>query len=249
MIGAWAKTDTQRKVAFSFSEKKIGDYNNNDMKAIVRLIGEWWILSGVNQEANAKDLIVISKFIHSNFQQLTYTDISLSMTLSIKGELELAYEPFVRLSGQYISKCVNAYLQIKAKIVNEAAAKTEQYYKKMELDKPATPTTPEQRMESFKTILETSYKMAHESSIVFDFESRIYAWLRHTKQIKMSQSDVDEALKKGKERYTKVYGGQQNKPPDDNIIKKFGREHVVVRYFLETPLTKIMDFLNSEYFK
>lgn len=248
MIGAWAKTNIERKVAFSFSEKKIGDYNNNDMKSITRLLGEWWILSGVNQDANAKDLIIIGKFIHNNYPQLTYTDIFMSMTLSIKGELELSYEPFVRLSGQYISKCVNAYLIIKAKIVNDAVAKTDEYYKRQELERPAQPTTPQQRMESFASILETSYNMAHESSIVLDFESRIYTWLRSTKQIKMSQPDVDEALKKGKERYAKVYGNKHNKQPDDSIIKKFGREHAVVKYFLETPITVIMDYLKIEYF-
>jgi hypothetical protein len=249
MIGAWARTDTQHKIALSFSEKKIADYTNKDMNGIVRLLGEWWMLSGVNTEANAKDLIVMAKFVQMNFSHLTYTDIQLTMNMAIKGELDLDFEPYVRLSASFISKCINNYLQIKARVVNDAAAKTDEYYKRKELEKTPTPTTPEQKMEAFKGILESAYRMAHESSIVYDFESRIYAWLRATKQVKMDKNDVDDALKKGRERYSKVYGFDAKKQPDENIIKKFGREHVVVTYMQATPLTKIFDYLNIEYFK
>jgi hypothetical protein len=248
LIGAWAKSEIELKIARSFSEKRIGSYKNADMKVLVRLIGQWWLLSGVNNEANAKELIVIANYIHDNYQNLTYTDIELSMSMTINGSLIMEYEPFIRLSASYISKCINAYMKYKSMVVNEALQKTEAYHQRKEVEKKHQEITPEQRMQIFSEILETSYKMAKEKGEILDFESRMYSWLRATKQIRMSQPDVDEAINFGRTKYKKLYGDQPVNKPKEDIIKKFGREHVVVRYFLETPLTKILEYLTPEYF-
>jgi hypothetical protein len=57
-------------------------------------------------------------------------------------------------------------------------------------------------------------------------------------------------MKYGQLKYKKVYGAsEQDKETAEYRIKKYGREHAVVRYFLSVPLSEIMSKLNVEYFK
>jgi hypothetical protein len=106
-------------------------------------------------------------------------------------------------------------------------------------------------MKMFAEIIKVSHRMAVENGEIYDFDSKIYKWLRDTKQIKMSQTDVNDAMRYGQAKFTKLYGlsTNQNNVNKEESIKKYGRENVVAKYFMTEPLSKILANLDINYFK
>jgi hypothetical protein len=231
------------------SEKRIRDYNNNDMGKLMELLGEWRYLLGISSQATERELILLTKFIKDSFQNLTYTDIKTTMMMALQGKLEIAFTPMINFSAKYISDAINEYGYLKSKFIN--SANELQQKKDLERKSPPKKYTPEERMNIFADIIKISHNMANEKGEVYDFESKIYKWLRDTKQIKMSQEDIDEAIKYGQNKFYNLHGYNYNAKEIDREtkIKKYGRENVVIKYFISTPLTKIFSYLKVDYFK
>jgi len=247
LIGAWANNEIEKHIALSLSEKRIRHYTNTDMGSLMELIGEWRFLLGVSAQASERELIIMTKYVSESYPQLTYTDIRTTMMMALQGKLDIAFTPMVNFSAKYVSDCINDYLSHKSKFINEAANK--QNLKQLRNTKPKE-YTPEERMNIFANILTVSYNMARNVNEIMDFDDRIYKWLRHTKQIKMSQEDIKEAMNYGHRKYQKIHGIKINsKQNSEEKIKRYGREHVVVKYFLAVPLSQIVAYLNVEYFK
>jgi hypothetical protein len=246
LIGAWANNELEKHIAISLSEKRIRHYSNNDMAKLMELMGEWRFLLGVSSQASDRELIMMTKYVSESYPQLTYTDIRTTMMMAMQGKLDIAFTPMINFSAKYVSDCINDYCSHKSRFINEALHKQDKKDAKAE-NKPKN-YTPEERMNIFASILTVAYNMAHNLNEVMDFENRIYKWLRHTKQIKMSQDDINEAIKYGESKYRKLYGAKRDEESPDRI-KKYGREHAVVKYFLSVPLSEIMSKINVEYFK
>lgn len=245
MIGAWASNEVEKHIAISLSEKRIRHYTNTDMAKLMELIGEWRFLLGVSSQASERELIMMTKYVAESYPQLTYTDIRTTMMLALQGKLDIPFTPMVNFSAKYVSDCINDYTYTKSRFVNDALYK--QSLKESRNEKPKK-YTPEERMNMFASILSVAYNMAQNLNEVMDFEDRIYKWLRYTKQVTMTQEDISEAMKFGEKKYQRVYGANRD-TDSEHRIKKYGREHVVVKYFLSVPLSQIMSKLNTEYFK
>lgn len=249
LIGAWASNEIEKQLALSFSEKRIRDYKNQDMDKIVELIGEWRYLLGVSNQASERELIIFTKFIHENYPNLTYTDIRTTMMMAISGKIRIEFTPMVNFSAKYVGDCIAEYLNYKSRFVNDALLKNEQHERSKQ--KEVKPATPEEQYNNFKSILISCYNMVKQKGEMYDFEDRIYNWLRKTKQLKMNEEDVRRALDYGNKKFTKVYTSPTKKDIEkkEQIIKKYGREHAVVQYFQGKLLTEIIANLSVDYFK
>ena len=216
------------------------------MAKLMEIMGEWRYLLGITSQASERELILMTKYVSESYPQITYTDVRTTMMMALQGKLDIPFTPMINFSAKYISDCINDYLHTKSRFINESINK--QNLKEARNEKPKN-YTPEERMEMFGSILSVAYNMAHNLNEVMDFEDRIYKWLRHTKQVRMSQEDINEAMKYGQHKYKKVYGAnEEDKESAEYRIKKYGREHAVVKYFLSVPLSEIMSKLNTEYF-
>lgn len=248
-IGAWAKNEIEKSFANSLSEKRIRNYNNQDMGKLLELIGEWRYLLGVSSQVSERELIIITKFIAESFSNLTYTDIKTTMMMALQGKLDIPFTPMVNFSAKYLSDAISDYLYKKSQFINSAAEKQHKKELREQAEK-QTPYTPKQKMTMFADIIKSIHHAANTHQEIIDFNGRIYKWLRNTKQIKLNQQDIDNAMKYGQHKYHKLYGYANAKDANkkDEMIKKYGRENVVVKYFLSTPLTQILSYLREEDF-
>jgi hypothetical protein len=249
MIGGWATTEVEKQMATTFSEKRIRQYDNTDMSKLMELIGEWRYLLGLTSQVSDKELIIMTKFVSNSFPQYTYTDIKTAMMMALQGKLDIPFTPLVNFSAKYIADALNEYGYIKSKFVNETIYKNDK--KLSSMGKPRK-YTPEERMAIFADILSVTYKIAVEKGEVIDIDDKIYKWLRATNQLVMSKEEINEAVRYANDKYNKDTLTQKSnfyKVDKDTKLKKYGREHVIVKYFVSNPLTKILSYLKLDYFK
>ena len=86
LIGDWIRNDTEIAVAQTFSEKRIGSFDREDMAKLVEVMAKWRVLLGVNNDSSETELIVICQFVYDNFKKFTLMDIKLAMNWAVSGK-------------------------------------------------------------------------------------------------------------------------------------------------------------------
>ena len=110
--------------------------------------------------------------------------------------------------------------------------------------------TPEQQAEDTKEIISNFYKQYKELGEINDVLNITYNFLRKHKILKVTQSDIDEGMIYGKEKFNKKNNNFLLKlnDSDDYEIKIYARNYIVQKYFKNVDIDILLDNIKSDKF-
>ena len=200
LLGEWIKTNLDYDIAVTYSEKKLGQYNREDLTMLVEIMAQWKVHLGVVGEGFDNELIFITQFLYDNFKHFTISDIRLAMQWAISGKLDLQFVSTKVLSSHYVSKALNLYEDEKRAIVNKIAQERESYLRNKELNSKLE-ETPIDKANSFKDHIIAVYQTYKAHGRFVDIGDLIYNWVRENNIYKITNKDIDEALKYSQEKF------------------------------------------------
>lgn len=200
LLGDWIRNESELALVLTYDEKRIGDYDKEDMTKLVELMGKWRLLLGVNSEVTATELVEICRFVFQNFKKFTLSDVNNAMNWAISGKTDMTFVSSKTLSAMYVSKALNLYEDEKRAIINKVAEQKAAYEAKLSREQ-SLEVTPEQKAEIFKTTLINGYSDYQKGAKIFDFGDFIYNWLKNNKIITPTQKEVSEAVSYGEAKF------------------------------------------------
>lgn len=261
MIGDWIKNETELDIARTFEEKRIGDFNKQDMTKLVELMAKWKLLLGVTTETTSQELVEICKFVYVNFKKFTLSDITLAMNWAISGKTDMSYVSVKSMSAMYVSKAINLYEEEKRNIVNRISESKAAYERRKSRDE-IIQVTPQEKADAFKTILIDAYNDYKEKESFNDLGDFIYNWLKDNRIVIPTKQDVSDAMIYGetklrelrkleiedRDKFKRVAKYLQSQD-DETRKKKFAREYIISRFFDKVHLGQLITYIKLEQFK
>lgn len=255
LIGNWLQNEEEYQVALTYGEKRIGQFDREDMTKLVETMAQWRILLGVTTDATEHELIIICQFVYDNFKKFTLSDIKLAMNWTISGKVEVGFVTQKNISSYYISRALNAYEEEKKRIYNKLMYEREKELEK-EKQLEQSKVTPQDKANIFKDAILTMYKSYKEGRPVLDFGDFVYRWLVNTSQLSKDSNIINEAIKYGQDMYLeerKKGGGLNpfaNIALDDKIErqKKLSRQFMIMHYFDNHSMPQIVSAIKVEDF-
>ena len=256
ILGEWVKTEDEYKVAMTYQEKRIGDFNREDMELLVEVMAQWRVLLGATNDVTEAELIIICQFVYDNFKRFTLSDIRLAMNWTISGRLDVGYVSQKIISSFYVSKSLNAYEEEKRKIYNNLMERKERHTQRAEIEQKKD-FTPEEKADNFKKLILEYYDAYQNNRFFLDFGDSVYNWLKATKQLNATQQMVDDAIKWGKDKYLEE---RQNKSLTEivNTVdanqtreyreRKLARQYLIQKYFEQSTIQTIIEAIKTHQF-
>lgn len=256
LLGEWIKTNLDYDIAQTYSEKKLGQYNREDLTMLVEIMAQWKVHLGVVGEGFDNELIFITQFLYDNFKHFTISDIRLAMAWAISGKLDLQFVSTKVLSSHYVSKALNLYEEEKRAIVNKIAQQKDSYLRNKELNSKLE-EHPIEKANSFKDHIIAVYQSYKAHGRFVDIGDLIYNWIRKNNIIKISNKDVDDALRYSNDKFIEerinAPKNQFKNVLDEKSIefrkKKLAREYIVMKYFDNEDVINIVKLINENQFQ
>lgn len=261
LIGDWIRNETELEIAKTYSEKRIGEFNTEDMKGLVEVMGKWRFLLGVVSESSDTELVYICQFIYDEFKRFTLTDIKLAMNWAISGKTDMSYVSVRSLSANYVSKAIQAYEVLKRSIVEKIAQDKETYERHIARETP-TEISIEDRIATFKEILISAFIDYKEKGSFYDFGDFIYNWIKDNKIVAVNKQIINDAMVYGETKLRKVKHDEKHDmgmrrvkikeagaDKDEFRKKKFAREYIITKFFDKVDIEKLVSLVKREHFK
>lgn len=253
IIGKWIKNEDEYAIALTYSEKKIGEFDRQDMTQLVELMAQWRLFLGVTSDSTEQELIAICQFVYDNFKRYTLSDVRLAMNWAISGKVEVGFVTQKNISSFYVSKALNAYEEEKRRIYNQLMYAREKELRKANDIK--IESTPEEEANSFKTHILGMYQSFTNGTFFLDFGDIVYNWLKKTNQVTKDKAIIDEAIRYGINKYqeerrsekTNIASSVESNDKDFRQ-KKLARQFIVMHYFTNTNLQGIIQSIKPEQF-
>ncbi len=257
LIGNWIKDENELAIAKSFTEKRIGDYDAEDMVRLVELMAKWRLLLGVTSNVEADELTFICQFLYDGFKSFTLTDISLAMKYAIMGRTDLGFVSQKTLSAYYVSKAIQAYAEVKKSIVEKLAWEKEKYEER-ERNSQKLELTPMERANNFKDFLIAVYNDFCKNGFVTDFGDMVYNWAKNHQILKITPELISKALAYANEKYIQersnetfnnlLVSAAEDPKTTENRKKKLAREYVVRQLFVSHQIYDLISKIKTEQF-
>ena len=259
LLGSWIKNDKDLIVVQTYNGKRIGQFDHEDMKKLVEVMGKWRFLLGVNNDSSDSELVFICQFVYDNFKTLTIEDVTLAMNWAISGVTDMTYVSKKNLSAAYVSKALNLYEEEKRAIIQRIAYEKEAFERRKSLDEPLV-VSPEDKAKTFIDILINAYNEYKNEDDFYDFGDFIYNWMKRNKIVNPTKEVVQQAMIHGEKKASdfKKDGeeGQKRKRIYESAMndkeyrkKKFAREYIISKLFDQVPLDKLIKLVRKEQFQ
>jgi hypothetical protein len=246
-------------VVQTFSEKRIGDFDKDDMKGLVEIMGKWRFLLGVQSESSDAELVYICQFIYDEFKKFTLSDIRLAMNWAISGKTDMTFVSQKSLSAAYVSKAIQAYEDEKRTIVKRIAYDKEAYERNKHVNEPLN-ISPEEQANTFLSILMDAYNKYKEKGDFYDLGDFIYNWMKKHKIANITKQLVSDAMIYGETRYREFKAEQKHEAgmkrikimdtgDDESNKKKFAREYIIRKFFDKVEFEQLVKLVKVEQFK
>jgi hypothetical protein len=262
LIGTWIENETELELAQTFSYKKIGQFDKQDMTELVELMAKWKVLLGAVNEATSAELILICQFIYDNFKRFTLEDIKIAMNWAISGKIDMSFVSTKTISALYVSKALQLYEEEKKNIINKIALEKSNYERKESISKGANASV-EDKANIFKELLIDVYKNYKQENKFQDFKDFVYLWLKNNKIFIPSKKLIQDAMIYGetknrelkqleKEDKRKVFSVIKYFESQDEEYrkKKFARQYIVMQFLDKiNNLQELLSYIKIEQFK
>lgn len=256
LIGNWIVNSEEYNIASTLSEKKIGEFNREEMGSIVDLMANWRLMLGVTNEVTQEELVFITQFIYDNYKYLCLRDLEYAKNWAIMGKTDVGFVSQKTFSSYYVSKCINAYEDMKRRIINEISHRKDRYEAKRAIEKP-TKLSPEEEANSFKDHILTLYKAFVEDREYMDVGDMVYNWAKAVGILNLNPKEVQDAMTYGIERLREFKATETRASASLNLMemddetrkKKYARIFVLNNMFRKYAISEIIQKINLEYFK
>ena len=246
-------------VVQTFSEKRIGDFNKDDMKGLVEIMGKWRFLLGVQSESSDAELVYICQFIYDEFKKFTLSDIRLAMNWAISGKTDMTFVSQKSLSAAYVSKAIQAYEDEKRSIVKRISYDKEAYERNKHINEPLN-ITPEEQANTFLSILVDAYNEYKEKGSFYDLGDFIYNWVKKHKIVTPTKQVINDAMIFGETRLREYKSEQKHDAGmrrikrmdsgnDESHKKKCAREYIIRKFFDKVEFEQLVKLVKVEQFK
>jgi hypothetical protein len=255
IIGSWVQSEDDNAIAKTYLDKKIGDFDREDMKLLVEVMAQWRVLLGVTSDSTENELIIICQFLYDNFKKYTLADIKLAMNWTISGKLDVGYVSQKTISSYYISRALNAYDEYKRNIYNNMMQRRDNYLNRVEMEqKPEL--TADDKANNFKNLILGLYDSFQKGNFFVDFGDFVYNWLKKTNQITNDKAVIAAAVKYGKEQFIEQRRNENIQrlvkaiEPESREFreKKLARHYIITIYFKENTIQSIINKINPSQF-
>jgi len=262
LIGTWIENEIELELAQTFSYKKIGQFDKQDMTELVELMAKWKVLLGAVNEATSAELILICQFIYDNFKKFTLEDIKMAMNWAISGKINMSFVSTKSISALYVSKALQLYEEEKKNIINKIALNKANYERKESISNNSN-ATPEDKANIFKELIIDVYKNYKQKNNFQDFKDFVYYWIKNNKIFIPSKTIIQEAMIYGetknrelkeleKEDKRKVFSVIKyfESQDDEYRKKKFARQYIVIQFFNKiNNLEELLSYIKIQQFK
>jgi hypothetical protein len=256
LIGDWIKNHEQLTIAQTFSEKKIEQFNKNDMAQLVDAISNWQVMLGIGNDTSEQELIFICQFIYDNFGWLTLTDVNMTMKLVVSQKIKLEYTSQKKITALYVSKSLNAFIDYKTELYNEILKNKAKHIDKLEENNVRVLSKLE-KANDFKNHCIAMYKNYEQDGWAIDFGDFFYNWMKRLNII--NDALIPQALSYAESRYIddkknpnslamQIKMGLNNIESIKFQKKKYAREFVVNKFFSENDIIDIIQLIKQEQF-
>lgn len=255
LLGSWITNKEHYEIALTYSEKKIGKFNRDEMGEIVDVLAQWRLMLGVTSDTTQEELIFITQFLYDNYKHFTLSDLKTAKTWSIMGRIEIGFVSQKTFSSYYISRCLNAYEEEKRRIINEINHRKERYESRMAIENPKK-LSAEEEAKSFKDHIVTMYSAYTNGREIYDIGDMVYNWLKSVGLITPNGKEVQDAIIFATEKLRQLKYDELNAKTKINLDqegeeirkKKYAREYCIMRLFEKTPLSELVGKIRVEYF-
>jgi hypothetical protein len=255
LIGSWIKGSLQHKIAETYSQKRIGEYDKVDMEALVNAMAKWSLLLGVTQKVTSGELTVICQFVYDNWKHYTITDVETAMNMAISHKFDIGFVSQKIFSAYYVSRCFSSYEDYKRGIVNEIYQQKEIWENQQEVK-----VTPQQKMQRHREHITMIYRDFKATGVVNDIGDICYLWLRDkAKALRLTTVLKNEAKDYAKQRMVtdKIQAGAAGESVgaflknynEEKKMQKYVREYVLMKFFEATSLTNVLYLIKIEDFQ
>ena len=256
LLGNWITNKEDYGIALTYSEKKIGKFNREEMGDIVDVLAQWRLMLGVTSDTTQEELIFITQFLYDNYKHLTLSDLKMAKNWSIMGRVDVGFVSQKTFSSYYISRCLNAYEEEKRRIINELHIKKERYESRMAIENPKK-LSPEEEAKSFKDHIVTMYSAYTNGREIYDIGDMVYNWLKFVGLITPNGKEVQDALIYATEKFRQLKHDEVNaktkikldQEGEEIRKKKYAREYCIMRLFEKIPLSELVSRITIDYFK
>jgi len=179
-------------------EKKLGDYEpkSKDQQALITELGVWSALVGY--KCTAQELKVIESAVRKSFPTYNLLDIKTARDLSSEGKFVTQYH------GNFSVIYVNTILSEYRKFRGESIVSEKQKRAKIEAEKPLPKPEPNERLETFKTILKNAYdhqKDINKESDYVDLGNVLYDFIKANKLLTPTKEMIQSATEYARKIY------------------------------------------------
>ena len=223
--------------------------NLKDVSHLLAVVSKWRLYIGIPKEDVTEELAIVTSFIQKNYGFLTLGEIELAYNLSVMRKLEDC-EFYGSFSPLYVGKVLSAYLYYRKMTLAEAIRKKEKF--EMEQEEVRNKPTPEEEANLTKEILKDFYKKSQEVGEVADPFNLCYNFLRKFKFLKITQDEIDEAMRFGEKMY--LNNAQKNNilsnlgNDKETETKRYARNYLVKRYFDKTDIEILLSRVTPDLF-
>jgi len=256
LIGNWIVNTEEYNIASTLSEKRVGDFNREEMGQIVDLMANWRLMLGVTNEVTQEELVFITQFIYDNFKYLALRDLQYAKDWAIMGKTDVGFVTQKTFSSYYVSKCINAYELEKRRIINEISHRKERYETKKAINKPSQ-VSPQEKANSFKDYLLTLYKSFIDDREYVDIGDMVYNWAKENNLLSLNPREVDAAMLYANERIREYKISEKSVSTSLNLLptdeetrkKKYARIYILNNMFRKYAISELISKINLDYFK
>lgn len=254
--GSWITEPTELVIANTYNEKRIGQFDETDMKALVNVMAQWRVLLGIDVGDAKQELIYICQFLYDHFKRFSMQDIILARDWAVSGKLDMSFTSSRNLNAAYVSKALNLYEEEKRIIVNRIHEKKISYIREKERNTKLVLTL-EEKANQMKELIVRAYRTHKEGGLFYDIGDFIYLYLKKTRRLSTNKSDINDALNYAIEKL-RVYKEEQSlvnkltktiESKQKNMKDKFAREYMILLYFDKHELKDIVESIKVSDFK
>lgn len=243
MVGSWIKTEEENKLVLSQYGSKIAELENPN--ALMELLGKWRYYVGIKQDPTPEEFIIISKFIRSNFGDLTLDEIDLAIELSVMGKLNIDNVAYNQFSVLYVVNILNSYKEYRhINMLKILDVREKELIKEREANR----YTPEYKLNNMKQLFIDQYAEFKEKGAIFDYFNSCYNYLKKNNYLIIDKQTKEEAVEYGKhtiikEKDSKIGLYLIKAYTKEEMEKVYMRNYCVQKFF--NTITDINEFVKT----
>ena len=221
-----------------------------NLDGLLESVAKWRAYIGMPKDDVSLELAMIVEYLQQSWSHITVGEFEYAWLLAVNGKLDDC-EYYGNFSPMYVAKVLNSYVVHRKNTLEHLFNRKEkdEYEKKQKENRPS----PQQQADSMKETITMLYKNFIDDGEIFDPFNLLYNFLRKHKWLKVTQSDIDEAMSNAKNRYYKrkqktAFLDVEPSRSKEDTLKSLARNYIVEKYLKNIDFDMLINNINSDLF-